>query len=279
MRPKTIGLATWVLAALMPPSAGAEETTVAVASNFTGAMRALVEVFERETGHEVVPVFGASGRFTAQVSNGAPFDVFFSADRDKPIALERNGLAVAGTRFTYALGGLVLWSLDGGLVDAGGQVLRDRGFSRLALANPRLAPYGLAATEALGNLGLLESLRSTFVQGENIAQTYQFVSSGNAELGFLALSQVTRDGEIVEGSGWIVPRSLYRPIRQDAVLLGHGAENQAARQLLDFVRSDRGRVIIESFGYGVGGYGIGGYGIGGYGIGGYGIGGYGVGDD
>ena len=267
MRPKTIGLATWVLAALMSPSAVAEETTVAVASNFTGAMRALVEVFERETGHEVVPVFGASGRFTAQVSNGAPFDVFFSADRDKPIALERNGLAVAGTRFTYALGGLVLWSLDGGLVDAGGQVLRDRGFSRLALANPRLAPYGLAATEALGNLGLLESLRSTFVQGENIAQTYQFVSSGNAELGFLALSQVTRDGEIVEGSGWIVPRSLYRPIRQDAVLLGHGAENQAARQLLDFVRSDRGRAIIESFGYGIGGYGVGGYGVGGYGVG------------
>lgn len=226
----------------------AEQVTVAVASNFTGAMKEIAAAFERESGHEVRLAFGSSGKFYAQIQHGAPFQVFFSADAAKPEALEKAGQAVPGSRFTYAVGGLVLWSADSGRVQGPG-TLKAGNFNKLALANPKLAPYGAAAVQVLDRLGLAQATRPHWVQGENIAQTYHFVASGNAQLGFVALSQVTRDGEIREGSGWIVPAKLHRPIRQDAVLLQRGANNEAAQSLLRFVRGDKAAQIIRSFGY------------------------------
>lgn len=228
----------------------AEELTVAVASNFTAAMKDIAAAFERESGHRVKLAFGSSGKFYAQIQHGAPFQAFFSADQAKPMALERNGLAVPGSRFTYAVGALALWSVRKDLAREGSSVLKGSDFNKLALANPKLAPYGAAAVEVLRNLNLEQATRSRWVLGENIAQTYQFVASGNVDLGFVALSQVQRDGRIERGSAWIVPAELYSPIRQDAVLLAAGADSPGTRALLQFVRGERGRAIIESHGYG-----------------------------
>lgn len=226
----------------------AEQLTVAVASNFAAPMREIAAAFERESGHGLRLAFGSSGKFYAQIQHGAPFDIFFSADRTKPQALEEAGLAVAGSRFTYAVGRLALWSRDAKLVRGGPQVLEEGGFNKLALANPRLAPYGAAAVQVLRNLGLEEVTKPHWVRGENIAQTYQFVASGNAALGFVALSQISGGG----GSAWIVPGNLHDPIRQDAVLLKRGAKSAAARALLRFVRGARAAAIIESYSYGAG---------------------------
>jgi molybdate transport system substrate-binding protein len=188
-------LILFFLLGILTGGAAAEDVQVAVAANFTAPMQAIAAAFEKDTGHKPQLAFGSSGKFYAQIRNGAPFQVFLSADDEKPARLQEEGLAVAGTRFTYAVGQLALWSAKEGVVDNKGDVLKKGGYAHLAIASPKLAPYGAAAIEVLKNLGLLETVQPKFVQGENIAQTYQFVASGNAELGFVALSQVMKDGK------------------------------------------------------------------------------------
>ena len=228
----------------------AAEVSVALAANFSAPMQKIAAAFEQDTGHKAVLSTGATGKFYAQIRHGAPFQLLLAADQTTPERLEREGLAVAGTRFTYAIGQLVLWSTEPGLVDAEGTVLHSERFTRIALADPKLAPYGAAALETLDKLGLRQQLQSKFVQGENIAQTYQFVASGNAPLGFVALSQVFADGRIREGSAWIVPAELYSPLLQDAVILKAGADNPAALALADYLRGEKARSIMQSYGYG-----------------------------
>jgi len=246
---KLLKLQIFVCALLLAAPVWAAEVTVAVAANFTAPMKQIAADFEKETGHKTVLSYGASGKFYAQIRNGAPFQLFLSADDEKPSQLEKDGLTVPGTRFTYAVGTLVLWSPKSGFVDAKGEVLRRGQFGKLAIASPKLAPYGAAAIEVLTKQGLLATLTPKFVQGENIAQTFQFVSTGNAELGFVALSQVMKEGKISSGSAWIVPGSLHSPIRQDAVLLATGKDNAAARALLTYLKSDKAKKIIRSYGY------------------------------
>lgn len=227
----------------------AEKITVAVASNFTAAMKDIVTEFEKASGHKVALSFGSSGKILAQIKHGAPFQAFFSADQTKPAVLEEDGLVVANSRFTYAIGGLVLWSTKPGIADEHTTVLKNRTFNKLAMANPKLAPYGRAAVQVLQNLNLENNTRDKWVQGENIAQTYQFVATGNTDLGFVALSQVMSKGHINGGSAWIIPRHLYQPIRQDAVLLRRGEDSQGARELLKFIRGSNAGAILESYGY------------------------------
>lgn len=227
----------------------AEEINVAVASNFTSAMNDIVAEFEQHSGHKVLLSFGSSGKIYAQIKNGAPFQAFFSADQAKPAALQEDGLVVGHSRFTYAVGALALWSSKPGLVDDKASILKRGNFNKLALANPRLAPYGLAAVEVLESLQLKNATEPKWVQGENIAQTWQFVSTGNADIGFVALSQIMSEGKIVEGSVWVVPADLHSPIKQDAVLLRKGANSEAAIALLNFVRGEQSRKIIEAYGY------------------------------
>ncbi len=223
---------------------------VAVASNFTKPMNEIAAAFNKATGHEANLSFGSSGKFVAQIESDAPFEVFLSADEKNPKKLEESGKGVSGSRFTYAIGKLVLWSATPGLVHDQGEILNKGGFKHLALADPKVAPYGLAAEEAMKNLGVLEKLQPLFVLGENINQTQQFISTGNAELGFIALSQaIDKDGKIGEGSGWIVPDNLHNPIRQDAILLEKGEPNPAAPALLEFLKSPEAKAIIEKYGY------------------------------
>jgi molybdate transport system substrate-binding protein len=228
--------------------ATAAEAQVAVAANFAAPAKQLAERFGRSSGHRVTLSSGSTGKFYAQIKSGAPFDALLSADEDTPRRLESDKFAVAGSRFAYAIGRLVLWSPTAGVVDANGEVLRRGEFKRLAIANPRLAPYGAAAQQAMQTLGVWARLQDRLVQGENIAQTYQFVASGNAELGFVAWSQVAHDGA-PRGSYWPVPTALHAPLRQDAALLAHGADNVAAREFLAFLRSAEAREVIHRFGY------------------------------
>jgi molybdate transport system substrate-binding protein len=227
----------------------AAEVQVAVAANFAGAMKALAADFEKATGHKAVLASGATGKFYAQIRSGAPFDVFLAADDETPARLDKEGAAVPGSRFTYATGKLVLWSAKPDLVDARGEVLQNGRFAHIALAAPKLAPYGAAAVETMTRLGVLARLAPKFVQGESIGQTFGFVSSGNAELGFVALSQVWENGKLKSGSAWIVPAELHSPIRQDAVLLARGKDNAAAVALMAFLKSDAAKAVIRSFGY------------------------------
>lgn len=227
-------------------TSSAEDVSVAVASNFSDAMQAIVARFEADTAHRVTLIFGSTGKHYAQIKNGAPFDLFFAADLERPALLEKEGLASPGTRFTYALGKLVLWSPKEDYVDDRGKVLEQADFRYLAVANPKLAPYGKAAEEVLQAKSVREALRDRFVQGEDIEQTFQFVKSGNAELGFVAYSQIKRPDQPIPGSYWEIPRSLYAPINQQAVLL---KEKVAARALLSFVKSETARSIIRAFGY------------------------------
>ncbi len=241
-----------VLALFLACGAGAaraDEVQVAVASNFAAPMQRIAADFRRDTGHVALLAFGASGRFHAQVRNGAPFEVLLSADEEIPRRLEAEGLAVAGSRYTYAVGRLVLWSARPGYVDPAGAVLRQGAFARLAIANPKTAPYGAAAVQALRALGLYDALAPRFVQGENVAQAHQFVASGNAELGFVALAQVMQDGAVAAGSAWQVPASLHAPIRQDAVLLARGRDRPAALALLAYLRGDGARAVMRGHGY------------------------------
>jgi len=227
----------------------ADEVQVAVAANFTAPAKIIAAAFEQDSRHKAQLAFGGTGKFYAQIRNGAPFEVLLAADDETPARLEKEGAAVAGSRFTYATGRLALWSAKPGHVDDKGEVLRLGDFRHLAIANPRLAPYGAAAVEALTALKLLDAVQPKFVQGENIAQAHQFVASGNAELGFVALSQVMQDGRIASGSAWIVPASLHQPIRQDAVLLDRGKGKPAVEAWLKYLKSDKAKAVIKSFGY------------------------------
>lgn len=233
------------------PIALADEVQVAVAANFTAPMNIIAADFERATGHKAKPAFGSTGRFYAQIKNGAPFEVLFSADDETPAKLAQEGLADPTSRFTYAIGSLVLWSAKPGFVDANGAVLKSGKFNKLAIANPKTAPYGRAAIETLTKMGLLSAVEPKFVQGENIAQTFQFAQTGNADLGFVALSQVMKDGKVTEGSAWQVPAAMHEPIRQDAILLNLGRGNPAAEALLKYLKTDKAKAVIRSFGYGV----------------------------
>ena len=230
-------------------SAHADTVSVAVAANFTTPMQKIAAAFEADTGHKAELSFGATGKFYAQITHGAPFQILLSADDTTPDRLEKEGKAVANTRFTYAIGTLVLWSAQPGYVDAQGAVLKTGDFKHLALANPKLAPYGLAAMQTMDKLGVSARLQPRFVQGENIAQTHQFVATGNAQLGFVALSQVMADGKITSGSAWQVPADLHEPIRQDAALLMPGKGSAAAVALLSYLRGDKAKAIIRSHGY------------------------------
>ncbi|MBT2323375.1 molybdate ABC transporter substrate-binding protein [Variovorax paradoxus] len=227
----------------------AAEVQVAVAANFFAPMRAIAAGFEKATGHKAVLSSGATGKFYAQITSGAPFEVFLAADDETPARLDKENATVAGSRFTYATGKLVLWSARPDFVDARGEVLRSAKFAHLALAAPKLAPYGAAAVETLTRLGLMAQLEPKFVQGESIGQTFSFVSSGNAELGFVALSQVWENGRLKSGSAWIVPAELHGSIRQDAVLLARGKDNAAAVALMAYLKSDAAKTAIRSFGY------------------------------
>ena len=235
--------------ALFSCSSAAEEAQVAVAANFAAPARLLAERFSRDTPDRISVSIGSTGKFYAQIRNGAPFDAFLAADDETPQRMEKEQLAVAGSRFTYALGKLVLWSAKPDLIDAKGQVLRSGVFSRIAIANPKLAPYGAAAVQAMEKLGVWPSLREKLVLGENVAQTLQFIASGNADLGFVALSQVSEGGRPPAGSHWRVPQALYEPIRQDAVLLARGSGNAAARAFLQYLRGAAAREVIRASGY------------------------------
>lgn len=233
----------------MAGNALADQVQVAVAANFTAPMQAIASAFEKDTGHSVQASYGATGQFYAQISNGAPFDVFLSADDSTPAKLEQEGLSVKGSRFTYAIGTLVLWSPKQGFVDDQGAVLKKGEFKHLSIANPKAAPYGLAATQTLAKLGLSDSLKSKIVEGQNITQALQFVSTGNAELGFVALSQVYKNGKITSGSAWVVPETMYEPIRQDALILKKGEANPAAKALVEYLRGPKAAEIIKAYGY------------------------------
>jgi len=239
-----------LMAALLVTSAAhADEVQVAVAANFTAPMKQIAADFEQATGHKAVLAFGATGKFYAQIRSNAPFEILLSADDETPAKLAREGAAVAASQFTYAKGKLVLWSAKEAIVDDKGEVLKKGGFDHLALANPKLAPYGAAAVEAMKALGVHDALSPKFVTADNIGQTLQFVKSGNAALGFVALSQVIKDSKIVEGSAWIVPANLYQPIRQDAILLAKGKGKPAAEALMKFLRGDAAVKVIKSYGY------------------------------
>lgn len=229
--------------------AQAERLQVAVAANFKEPLQRLVAEFDRATGHETQLSLGATGALYARISHGAPYDVFLSADTLRVQRLELDGVAVAGTRFTYATGRLALWSARADGVDAQGEVLKRGNFKRLALASPQLAPYGAAAVQVLAALGVRESAAHPWIRGESIGQTYAFVASGNVDLGLVALSQVMENGRIKSGSAWIVPASLHPPMRQDAVLLAHGKDNRAARALLAYLRTPQAQSVIQSYGY------------------------------
>lgn len=227
----------------------AAEVSVAVAANFTAPMQKIAQAFEQDTGHRAVLSFGSTGALYAQIRNGAPFHVLLAADDETPAKIDKEGLGVSGSRFTYATGRLVLWSKQPALVDDKGAVLRSGKFERIAVANPKLAPYGAAAIEAMTKLGVLADVQPKIVQGDNIAQSYQFIATENAQLGFVALSQVISDGRLAQGSAWIVPADLHAPIKQDAVLLTSGKDNPAAAALLAYLKSEKVRAVIRSYGY------------------------------
>lgn len=227
----------------------ADEVQVAVAANFAGPMQKIAAQFERDTGHKATVIAGATGKFYAQIKNGAPFDLFLAADDETPARLEKEGAVVAGSRFTYAIGKLVLWSAKQDVVDPHGEMLKQGKFGHLALANPKVAPYGAAALQTLTAMGLHDGLRSKFVQAENIAQTYQFVATGNATVGFVAMSQVFEAGKLKSGSAWVVPATLHNPIRQDAVILVKGKGKPGAAALAKYLQSEQIKILIRSYGY------------------------------
>ncbi len=244
----TTGLAALTLSLALAATAQAAEVSVAVAANFTEPAKEIAAAFQKATGNTASLSFGPSGGFYAQISHGAPFEVFLSADDERPKKAEAEGFAVPGTRFTYAVGRLVLYSKTVGLVDDKGAVLASDRFQKLSIADPGAAPYGQAAIETLTRLGLYDRLRPRIVQGASIAQAYEFTATGAAELGFVAQSQVIK---VAGGSRWLVPETLHAPIVQDAVLLKPGADDPAARAFLTFLKSPAAREIIRRYGYDV----------------------------
>lgn len=245
-----IALRMLVAAALTGSFAAvAAEVSVAVAANFTLPAQKIAQAFEKETGHTARLAFASTGRFHTQIANGAPFEVLLAADAETPRQLEMQGLALAGSGFTYAVGRLVLWSPNAALVDAKGDVLRSGNFGKIAIADPKLAPYGAAALQTMSRLEVWGRLKPKLVQGESIAQAYQFVASENAQLGFVAMSQVFAIGRLTRGSAWVVPQDFHKPILQDAVLLTKGRSNPAAAAFLVFLRGAKARDTILAFGY------------------------------
>jgi molybdate transport system substrate-binding protein len=228
--------------------AHADEVSVAAAANFTAPLQKIAPDFEKATGHKVVASYGSTGKFYAQIKSGAPFEVLLAADDETPAKLIKENSAVAGSQFTYAIGKLVLWSAKPAVVDGAGEVLKKGGFDHLSIANPKLAPYGAAAVEAMKALGVYDALEPKFVTAENITQAQQLIATGNALLGFVALSQVLKDGKI-DGSAWLVPANLYHPIRQDAVILDKGKGKPAAEALMKYLKGDQAKAVIKSFGY------------------------------
>ena len=239
-----------VVAALSCGFATAAEVHVAVAANFTAPSKDLAPIFEQKTGHKLVLSFGSTGMFYGQIKNGADYDVLLAADSKTPAKALQEGYGVKGTEFTYAMGKLVLWSSDASKIDGTDAVLRSDKFNKVAVANPKLAPYGLAAYETLKALKLFDAVSPKFVEGDNIGKTFNFVKTANADIGFVALSQVYKDGKVTSGSAWIVPQKLYAPIRQDAVLLKNGKQPEAAKQFLEFLKSDEANKVKEAYGYG-----------------------------
>ncbi|WAH56061.1 molybdate ABC transporter substrate-binding protein [Pseudomonas silvicola] len=242
-------LALLGLFAALAFNAQADEVQVAVAANFTAPIQAIAKDFETDTGHKLVAAYGATGQFYTQIKNGAPFEVFLAADDTTPAKLESEGDTVKGSRFTYAVGTLALWSAKDGYVDSKGEVLKANQYQHLSIANPKAAPYGLAATQVLDKLKLTEATKAKIVEGQNITQAYQFVSTGNAELGFVALSQIFKDGKVTSGSAWIVPANLHDPIKQDAVILDKGKDSAAAKALVQYLKGPKAAAIIKSYGY------------------------------
>lgn len=238
-----------LLSSLLSTTLRADDVPVAVAANFSVPMQMISVLFERDTGHKAVLSFGSTGKFYSQIANGAPFEILLAADDETPAKIEKEGLGVAGSHFTYAIGKLVLWSASPELIDAKGEVLKKGGFKHVAIANPKTAPYGNAAVQALSKMGILDKVQPLFVQGDSISQTYQFIATGAAEMGFVAYSQIIKDGKIGSGSGWFVTPSLYDPIRQDAVLLSKGKDKPAAVALMNYLKTEKAKGIIRSFGY------------------------------
>jgi molybdate transport system substrate-binding protein len=227
----------------------AGQVQVAVASNMAAPMRRIAADFARTTGHQALVSLGSTGKFYTQIRSGAPFEVLLAADDETPARIEREGLGVPGTRFTYATGGLALWSADAARVDREGQVLRRAPAGKLAIADPKLAPYGAAAIATMEKLGVLRAWQDHLVQGENIGQAYQFAATGAAPLAFVALAQVMVDGRIARGSAWIVPATLHAPLKQDALLLKPGQANPAATALVNYLKGEAARAILRGYGY------------------------------
>lgn len=248
MTPRTFVASLFAGLLLAAPAVHADDITVAVAANFTAPFHRLAAGFEKDTGHKLVASFGSTGKFYAQIKNGAPFEVLLAADDETPAKLVKEGAAVAGSPFSYAIGKLVLWSAKPGVVDAKGEVLKGSAFRHLALADPKLAPYGAASVEVMKKLGVYDGLVPRLVTGETLAQVFQFVGSGNSELGFVALSQVLKDGRI-DGSSWVVPAELHTPIRQDAVLLKPGQGKAGPLALLKYLQGAQAQALIKTYGY------------------------------
>lgn len=239
-----------IFAAAMSMAVKAEQVSVAVAANFTDATRDIIPLFEKATGHTVKVSFGSTGKLYAQIEHGAPFEVFLAADSKRPMKAESAGLAVAGSRFTYAMGKLALWSPKAGAFSDAEAFLKKGEFKRVAIANPKTAPYGQAAQQVMEHLGLWKALQPKLVRGDSIAQTFQFSATGNVEVGFVALSQITAWKES-KGTNWEIPQSYYAPIEQQAVLLKKGADNKAAMAFVEFLKGDEARKVISGYGYGV----------------------------
>jgi molybdate transport system substrate-binding protein len=240
-----IAVSALIACGLVAGRADADQVKVAVAANFTAPVKEIAAAFQQKSGHEAVLSFGSSGQFYTQITQDAPFQVFLSADQERPKKLTDQGLAVPESRFTYAIGKLVLWSKQVGYVK-GEATLRSAAFAKLSICNPAAAPYGQAAIETMKSLKLYDTLKPKFVEGADITQAFQFVDTGNAEVGFVALSQLTGN---VGGSRWLVPQTLYRPIRQDAVLLKKAASSDAAKAFLEFLKGPEARAVIEKYGY------------------------------
>jgi molybdate transport system substrate-binding protein len=244
-----VRLSTALTLATASGLAAADRAQIAIAANFTAPMKAIIAAFEADTGHEVRASYGSTGKLYAQIKNGAPFQALLAADQKRPLLLEEEGVAVSDSRFTYAVGTLVLWSADAAKVEDGPALLKSGEFNKLSIANPKLAPYGEASIETLAALGVRDAVEPKLVMGENIAQTYQFVDTGNADIGFVALSQVMQGAEITKGSGWVVPGDMHAPIRQDAVILDSGKDNPAVTELFAYLQGDKARAIIRDYGY------------------------------
>jgi len=241
-------LAALVTLSLLAVRADAGEVRAAVAANFTVPVQKIAELFQADTGHTVKASYGSTGKFYSQIKNGAPFDVLLAADDTTPAKMGKEGLGNPASQFTYAIGKLVLWSKKPGYVDAKGHVLQSK-FEKLAIANPKLAPYGVAAQETLESLGLWASVKDRIVMGESITQTMQFADTANTDMAFIALSQTVKDGKTIEGSQWVVPKHLFNPIRQDAIVLGSVQDKEATEAFMKYLKSDKAIAVIKSFGY------------------------------